>query len=290
MPDSFNAFAYLGHLRGRWRLLALAPVAAGVVALSVSLLLPKQYTATARLLILPPGSLEERAPTAMSPVYLESLRTYEHVASSDSLFQKAVEEVGIRDSGNSTPLAALKQSVLEVEVPRQTKILEIRVTLPDPEKAQALAAYIASESARINQESNREADQARLEAAEELLAAARDRVEKARDRPASKSGGGEGLEPAAERFAELATAWWAYDEAQQRLAGSKAIVSARGERLQVIDSGVIPEQPSWPKIPLNTAAAFLFGLVLAFGYATAEYGLRRGQADRAGGSVSSGDE
>jgi len=289
MPDSFNAFAYLGHLRGRWRLLALAPVAAGVVALSVSLLLPKQYTATARLLILPPGSLEERAPTAMSPVYLESLRTYEHVASSDSLFQKAVEEVGIRDSGNSTPLAALKQSVLEVEVPRQTKILEIRVTLPDPEKAQALAAYIASESARINQESNREADRARLEASKGLVAAARGRVEKARERELH-SGAADGLERAADRLAELATAWWAYDEAQRRLAEAKTVASARGERLQVIDSGVVPEQPSWPKIPLNTAAAFLFGLVLAFGYATAEYGLRRGQADRAGGSASSGDE
>ena len=33
---------------------------------------------------------------AVSPIYLESLKTYEHFADSDSLFQKAVEQVRLR--------------------------------------------------------------------------------------------------------------------------------------------------------------------------------------------------
>ena len=52
-----------------------------------------QYTATARIVIDPPAGTDLRAAMAVSPIYLESLRTYEQFASSDSLFQKAARAV-----------------------------------------------------------------------------------------------------------------------------------------------------------------------------------------------------
>ena len=84
MSDTFDAYAFLMHLARRWRLCATACAVSGGMALIVSLLLPAKYTATARILIEPPGSSDPRAATAVSPVYLESLRTYEHFALSDS--------------------------------------------------------------------------------------------------------------------------------------------------------------------------------------------------------------
>ena len=36
----------------------------------------------------------------------------------------------------------------------------------------------------------------------------------------------------------------------------------RGERLKIIDPGIVPERPSSPNLPLNVAAALLLGLVL----------------------------
>jgi len=62
----------------------------------VSLLLPAHYTATASILIEPPGGNDPRAATAVSTVYLESLKTYERLASSDTLFEHALNDLKIR--------------------------------------------------------------------------------------------------------------------------------------------------------------------------------------------------
>jgi capsular polysaccharide biosynthesis protein len=74
---------------------------------------------------------------------MESLRTYEHLALSDSLFQTAVSELRITlPPGNS--------SVLDINVLRQTRVLEVTATLPDPQQAQALAQYIAAAVVRMS--------------------------------------------------------------------------------------------------------------------------------------------
>ena len=77
MYQTFDAFEYRG--------LSAAPVASDrdrvwrrlCLSLGVSLLLPKRYTATASIVIEPPGGSDVRLSTAVSPVYLESLKTYE---------------------------------------------------------------------------------------------------------------------------------------------------------------------------------------------------------------------
>ena len=67
--ESFNAEEYLGYLRRRLKFILLVCAGAGVLALGISLLLPKQYTATARIAIDPPAG-DPRASTSVSPIYL----------------------------------------------------------------------------------------------------------------------------------------------------------------------------------------------------------------------------
>ncbi len=96
----------------RWRLIAAACVSAVVLSLVVSLLLPKRYTATASIVIEPPAGNDVRTATAVSPVYLESLRTYERFADQR---HAVCGRGGAFSSGVRTgSIESLKQQVLKV--------------------------------------------------------------------------------------------------------------------------------------------------------------------------------
>ena len=58
--------------------------------------------------------------------------------------------------------------------------------------------------------------------------------------------------------------------------------AAQGERLQVIDPGVVPEKPSSPNIPLNMLVAIALALIGSLLYVTLEFSfqLRRAEARR----------
>ncbi len=81
----------------------MAVVLAAAVAVVACLVLPKQYTATATLVIEPPGG-DPRSATAVSSIYLESLKSYETFASSDSLFAKACEKFHLLDGPNESAM------------------------------------------------------------------------------------------------------------------------------------------------------------------------------------------
>jgi uncharacterized protein involved in exopolysaccharide biosynthesis len=180
MPESFDAYQYFSHLRSRWRLPALMLGAAVVVALGISLLLPKAYTARVTLVIEQPPGVDPRSVTAVSPMYVESLRTYEHFAASDHLFSQAVERFQLREGRSGATVEGLKRRILEVSVPRNTKVLEVAVTLPEPRKAHAVALFVAEETIRLARNASRSGDEERIaeirkqaEQANERLAAAR---------------------------------------------------------------------------------------------------------------------
>src|ERR1700678_3046099 len=106
MQGNFDGFDYAEFLRQRWRVVACASLAAVAISLGVSLILPKRYTASASIVIDPPGGLDSRTATAVSPVYLESLKAYERFAESDSLFAQAAERFHL---DNSVAIESLKQ-------------------------------------------------------------------------------------------------------------------------------------------------------------------------------------
>jgi uncharacterized protein involved in exopolysaccharide biosynthesis len=273
---------------------------------------------------------------AVSPIYLESLKTYERLADSDSLFQKAAQRFGLVGH----PIEALKRRVLQVQLVRNTRVLEISVTLPEAKKAQALARFLAEATVEANRESVSESDQDLLRGIEQQARELRSHLQET-DASWAKAVAAEpllGLQSAMEQAAELRAkieeqarsaelesaadpGEWRKQEnnARARLAevrkqlqdldrqaaerekllatrqahrdqldserkagqASLAAMEARlreargetgfrGERLKIIDPGIVPERPSSPNLPLNVAAALLAGLVLPILYLTLE--------------------
>src|SRR5579863_525953 len=156
----------------------MVSAAAALVALIASLLLPKQYTATATVAIDPPAGSDPRGSTTVNPVYFESLRAYELLASSDTLFLRALERFHLRESQPGS-LESLKRRILKVTKVRDTKILEITATLRDPKRAQQMAEFLAAETVKLTRDSNLETDRDLLAGAQERTRVAQQALEQA---------------------------------------------------------------------------------------------------------------
>jgi uncharacterized protein involved in exopolysaccharide biosynthesis len=154
MADAFEPFRYIRYIGGRWRFVATSCSLAVGLAAAASAMLPRRYTATARIVIDPPAIADPRSAVTLVQVYLGSLNTYEEFAASDSLFQKAVDRFGLRTLVGASSIESLKKSVLKVGIVRNTRILEIAATLPSPAKSQALAQFLAEQVVALNQSLN----------------------------------------------------------------------------------------------------------------------------------------
>ena len=145
-----DGLEFLEYVWRRRMMLAGVCLTALAIAGGVSLLLTPRYTATASVLIESPGGNDPRAATAVSPVYLESLKTYEMLASSDTLFARALDDLQLRRKYPNASIESLKRRILSFNKPANTSIIEISATLDDPRQAQALAQYIAEHTVALN--------------------------------------------------------------------------------------------------------------------------------------------
>jgi uncharacterized protein involved in exopolysaccharide biosynthesis len=109
VSDSFEPFELIEYARQRWRAPAIVIACALGSALILSLILPREYTATASMIIEPPAGSDARISTAVSPVYLESLKTYEQFASSDSLFARACEKFHLLAGPDAPSIESFKR-------------------------------------------------------------------------------------------------------------------------------------------------------------------------------------
>jgi uncharacterized protein involved in exopolysaccharide biosynthesis len=353
VPELFDLQDYVDHLRKRWTIAAIAVVVAALLAGGITLLLPKRYRATAKIVIEPPAGSDMRAAMSVSPIYLESLKTYEHFATSDKVFSQAVDHFELRKKVPGRSLESWKSRVLRVNIPRNTKILEISATLEDPKQAHALALYLAEETIKLNRNISREGDReltddalAQLEPAKrardeaeaewsrlmtaepvetikgeiEALELRQFRAERelleADTRIAEYAGRDKAAGSAAEdnraraaflrervktleqelgakrallarrtaRREELETqrksAQAAYEATLTRVRDIRSAVGYRGERLNLVDPGVVPENPSSPRMVLNVGAAVLVALLASLFFLSFEfaYGSRRRSA------------
>jgi uncharacterized protein involved in exopolysaccharide biosynthesis len=342
MTGPVDALVYISYLRSRWRFIGLSCAVALTVAGAVSFAERREYTATARVLIEPPAGADPRAAMAVSPVYLESLKTYEEFAASDSLFQKAAGRFQLQSLTGVKTIETLKKRVLRVGLVRDTRILDIAATLPDAPKAQALAQFLAEETVSLNRSLGAQSGEELIAAVEKQARDARAQVErddaewagmatgepvesvhdtiaeatdlraKSREQagnarleiadaaeraghssPAEAESLREEQSNAQARLSEIEKQIAGYDRqiadeekllAQRqarrddlearRTADQKALAALesrlldtrndagyRGERLSVIDPGVVPERPSAPNIQLTLLAALLLGLL-----------------------------
>jgi capsular polysaccharide biosynthesis protein len=185
MRNASEGVEFAGYLWRSRMLVAIACVSALAVAGVVSLLLPTRYTATASILIEPPGGNDPRSATAVSTVYLESLKTYERLASSDTLFEHALDDLRIRQRYPGVSTETLKRRILEVSKPASLTILDISATVSDAESAQALAQYIAERTVALHESLDRQTDEDLSKGPRQIFEAAQARrmaAEEAKDR------------------------------------------------------------------------------------------------------------
>jgi uncharacterized protein involved in exopolysaccharide biosynthesis len=316
----------VAHIAAHWKIVVGACVAAVLVSLTATLLLPKKYTAVTRIFIEPPAGSDPRTSTTVSPIYLDSLRTYELFASSDTLFLKAVDRFQLRQSG--APVDRLKRSILKVEVVRNTRILDISTILRDPAAAHELSLYLAQETVKMNENTSQEGDREFASEAEKQHAAARARMDAAQrawdvtpDQITAESlrseiyadeqlrdgmrkeltelevedpdaSGADAARITAYRRrlvslneqvaakrknlavvtahlesleSDLGAARRAFAGAESRLHEVQVSAGYRGERLRIIDPGIVPEHPSSPDLMLNLLVALAAGAVLSVG-------------------------
>ena len=267
MPESFEMFRYLDHLRRRWMVIAVAVGVAAALALAVAWLTPARYTATARILIESPAAGDLRASMAVSPVYLESLKSYAVLASGDRLFADAIDHLRL---ARSRSIEQLKSSILKVTIPRNTKVLEIAATLPDPRQAQALAKDIAERTVALARDLAVEADRDALADAQKQLDEARAQLEQTQASPAKTAGGSANAAPST----KSESLQLALEAAQMHLQEMRSTAGYRAERLKIFDPGVVPERPSWPNTPLMLLAAVMVALAASLLYVTFEFNYR----------------
>ena len=358
-PD--EVLVYLGT---RWRFLAIACGAAIVLSFAASLLMTKQYTATVSIAIDPPAGNDARASGAISPIYLESLRAFESYAGSDSLFAQAVEKFHLRTEGTDA-VESLKRRILKVNKIKDSKILQIRATLPNPGQAREVAQFIARETLNLSHTTAQGADRQLLPGAEQQLTESRGRYTdalKAFTELSAKlplealQGEIESMQEASSRMlrdametqadveeyaareksmsadpaatdelravhqevaarkaraallrrqvtelqalmltknaelsrngaerrhleTELTIAQTSLTAAAARVAEIRAATGSRGEILNIIDPGILPQRPSSPNMLLNVLASFSIALVTSWVYLTLSFasGVRYGK-------------
>jgi uncharacterized protein involved in exopolysaccharide biosynthesis len=236
MADTTDAFRYVGYIRLRWRTIAASCAIAVTLALVATLLMPRQYTATARIVIDPPAGADIRAAMAVSPIYLESLRTYERFATAGGLFQKAVERFGLRQLLGNRPIESLQNSVLRVEIVRNTRILEIAATLPDPQRAQAVARFLAEETVEMNRAIVTEGARDLVEAVAQEERRARARLQ---DTGAAWSHMLAG-EPVDALQSDLAAAAGLRSQIQQQIASAELEAAESADRARHIQASMAP--------------------------------------------------
>jgi len=273
VPRSFDIFAFVDHLRRRVGFLVVTCAITACLSLGVSMALPRRYTATARILIDPPAGSDQRM--AINPVYLESLKTYEMLALSDHLLLDSLQQFHIR---SEKPVSELKRSILRVNIPRSTRILEIAVTLPDPRKAQFLALHLAQRTIDLSRLSAAETERDLITNAQTGLEDAKNRFETAEQVWAglasdslSRSAAHSVRVNVAEENREAARN--SFELAQRRVQEVRLGTGYRGERLSIIDPGIVPDSYSSPNIFLNVlmavlvaATACLFYIAWGFNY------------------------
>ncbi len=370
MHDTFDAIEFALYLRARWRVVAICCASALVLAGVAGALLPKRYTATATLIIEPSAGMDPRAAMAVSPVYLESLKTYESYATSDTLFSRALSELGLRRLYSNKSVEALKRQVLSVSKPANTRIIDISATLSDPLEAKRLAQFVAEQTVALNRSLEQHSGDYTIQEAQDVVERAEARLRNAVRAGAAGSGAqsvealsadlkntselkygvqsdlarsrtelayltsqqstfkaGDGktgdedraagnareivaararvqdleeqdkkLEAAiAEKAARLERAKPGRDslDAEQRLATTdlenartklgelRAASAFRGERLEVLDPGIVPGKPSFPNGPLIQLVAFAVSLSASLLYLAAAFGYSRALGARA---------
>ncbi len=277
MPAPFELMAYLRVMLGRWKRMALLVAAASAVALAVSLLLPKTYEATGTLVIQPAiiqrAGSEASFPAFVNHTYLQYLRSYEHVLQSDGLLDRLIRQAQLDQPPYGYTVDSFRGSALNVTLLKNTKILKVRVRLPNPQKAHEVALSLArlaaqSIAAMNSAEAQRAAQQ--FEKEQERLLARLGETQEALEKFQRTSRAD--AAPPKLRRKELELNYSLAESAivshSKRASQAELDMAARQEELLLADSGIVPSHPNGPRLGLNVLLAALLGFLGSLLYET----------------------
>ncbi len=133
---------YLDILRRRWLSILMITLTALALTSLVTLMMPKNYTATTRLFFAVAG--DSVADLAQGSSFAEKqMSSYAEVATSPIVLDPVTKSLGLHSTAEE-----LKKSV-EATVPVRTVIIEIAVTDPDPRQATRIANAIGEELTNV---------------------------------------------------------------------------------------------------------------------------------------------
>lgn len=148
MPDTdITLQSVIRIFTRRWRwVVGFSALVLVVVYLAALILLEDQYTAGVKLLISKSKVGEKTMPIDYTMLELE---TYASLLKNRNSLARALESFGLDQPPFGYGLKRLEECV-KVRQPRNTDLLELEVTLPDPDKARQVANFLAEEAIRRN--------------------------------------------------------------------------------------------------------------------------------------------
>jgi capsular exopolysaccharide synthesis family protein len=113
--------AYLRVLRERWKLVALFVVAATALAVGITIITPKQYVATAQVLVASNGSVDPLAQAQAAAFVQTQVQTYASVVGSPEVLHAVQKDLNLQIGdkalqGKITATAPAAQSIVELHV------------------------------------------------------------------------------------------------------------------------------------------------------------------------------
>ncbi len=159
-PSAF--WRQLEILRQRRRMILLATLVCGLVAGVASWVQPKVFRATTYLLVSESKMSESDSPQA-GYVFYELLRSYETFLKNDHLILKTLDHFQLqRAPYELTPDKFRRRGMLQVDLSKNTRLLEVNVEFPNAQLAADIANYFAATAVSFNDEMNdRDTERAR---------------------------------------------------------------------------------------------------------------------------------
>ena len=140
MADPLDLAAFLGRLRARWRVWAVAALAGAALGGGLSVLRPVRYVAEAHILIQPPPEAVGTF-VMMSPSYLDSLQSYAVLAGGKTVRSRAL--ASLSDSHRAGALE------IEAVTPVLSRVVIVRGHGRGSDSALALARAAAEQTLHL---------------------------------------------------------------------------------------------------------------------------------------------
>ncbi len=246
-------------IRERYRVIVVALVITFATAMSVTLLLPKSFSAEATLIV--GNSTGTITPTLDQTLLSQRLsQTYAAVATQRATLQRVIERLDL----DTDPDALLKR--VTAEAAAESSLVRIAVTAASPEEAAQTANAIAEDAIETTPIITGRDPETQRFIAESVTETQRQLVET--QRRADELGAKPQLTPAEEvLLASLQDRLANLQVSYTQLLGLASSASANLATLS--DPAVPPSQPASPSVALNLVLAVLAGLLIGLALAVA---------------------